>query len=239
MRTESILRPSILPVVFLCVCFAFTARADLLTTSEGQSIDGQFLGFADGSFRFQAGERVTLYPADQVKSVNLSPTGESALTQTMLQNMTQALNTIQQRLDQLQYQVNQLAAAQNAQMRDVQQRVFELNPLSRVIVEQQKGEFVRGGGFRVTGFLRNNAGITINRPMVRVDLLRADGVVVDSRTAPMTISALGPRERASFRVEIPSPPDFESYQVIPDLDYSSDPGARGGTYPPLRLERRD
>jgi hypothetical protein len=239
MRSKLVFRPSILPVVLLCVGFAFTARADLLTTTDAENIEGQFLGFAEGSFRFQSGEQTTLYPSGEVKSLALSPSQDSLILENMLRNITQTLTTIQNRIDQLQYQMNGIAAAQDAQMRQVQQRVFELNPMSRLVVEQQRGEFSRSGAFRVTGFLRNDAGITVHQPLVKVDLLLADGAVIDSRTAPANVSAIGARQRAGFRVEFPKPPRFDSFLVTPVLDYAADPGAGTGTYPPLRMEPRD
>jgi hypothetical protein len=237
MKTQLVLRTFLLSVLLSST--SLVATADVLTTGEGEEIEGKLIGFQEGTFRFQAGQQVKLYPAAEVKTVALDPSEDSAASQTTLQNMAQTLATIQQQLQQLQFRVDQLAASQSAQLQNVQQRVFELNPLSRVVVEDQRGDFQRDRSFLVTGFLLNNSAVVIYQPLLRLDLVSPDGSVVYSDTYSTSMSAIGPSQRARFRISVPRPPQFDSYLVTPVLDHAPDPGPEAGTYPSLRLDRRD
>lgn len=214
----------------LVVALAVPARGDVLTTDEGRQIDGTFLGFDGGTFRMDSSGRVLEFSADTVKSVVVVPSQQAAVDPAAIMQINQSLAALHQRMDQMQYQLAQLAAGQQAGVQQIDRRTAQLNPVSRMTVEQVNASFQRNGSFRVTGFIRNLSGAMVFNPMVRIDLIDAAGSVVYSQEFPGGTSSVGPNSRTSFRLDIPNPPKFDTYQVNPVITYTNLPQEESGYY---------
>jgi hypothetical protein len=229
MRHRRISAAPILAAAALVFLFAGPGHSDLLTTSDDQMIEGKLVSFRNGSFRFEANGEATDYPADQVRSISITTPVATEDTNTgadqvMLQQMSQSLAALHQRIDALGYQIEQLSSVQGQKMDNLQQRAFELNPVSRMSIEEQKSNFARNGSFVVEGFIRNYSGVMVYNPEVRIDLVGPNETPVYSEVVEANVSSVGPNSRARFRAVVPNPPKFDVYYVTPVLTTRQDPG---------------
>ncbi len=212
--------------------------ADVLTLTDGTVQRGRFLGYDSGAFLFQIGEAVYPVSATKVSSVAIEATQTDALIQSVNQ-MAENLALVMQQMEQVQARLDALSAQQQTQTDTLHQRLFELNPLSRLRVENDSGVFARDGSFHVTGQLRNMANTTVRWPKVRIDLLDANGIVVTSQTITVDSQAIGPGGYSAFRYTFPSPPVFTQYRITPVMEYTTPPVEEGqNPYPPIRMENR-
>jgi hypothetical protein len=215
--------------------------SDLLTTTEDQLIDGTLVGYRNDSFRFESNGQVKEYPADQVKSITVSApetgTADSGVDQVMLQQMSQSLAALHQRMDALQYQIEQMSVSQDTRLSNIQQRAYDLNPVSRMVIEGQRSSFDRRGDFIVQGHIRNNSGVMVYNPEVRIDLVGPNDTPIMSEVFDANVSSVGPNSRAPFRARIPKPPKFEVYYVTPVLTRGSDPRLQSDMEPAYLYNR--
>jgi hypothetical protein len=149
----------------------------------------------------------------------------------MLQQMSQSLAALHQRMDALQYQIEQMSVTHSVGMGNLQQRAYELNPVSRMSIEEQKSSFARNGSFVVEGFIRNYSGVMVYNPEVRIDLVGPNETPVYSEVVEANVSSVGPNSRARFRATIPDPPKFDVYYVTPVLTTRQDPNLGSGMEP--------
>jgi len=220
---------SVFSTAALLALFAFPAHSDLLTTKEDQTIEGKLQSFRNGTFRFEANGKVTEYRPDQVSSLSITTpvttgTAETGVDQVLLQQMSQSLAVLHQRIDALGYQIEALSTVQGAKMDNLQQRAFDLNPVSRMSIEEQNSSYARNGSFIVQGFIRNYSGVMVYNPEVRIDLVGPNEIPVYSEVVEANVSSVGPNSRARFRAVVPNPPKFEVYYVTPVLIHREDPG---------------
>ena len=198
--------------------------ADTVTMPDGTAISGDVERFEGGVFTFRAGGQIRSASAGEVRSIVFEADAESDAGQS-LARLEAMLSAALERLDRLELVTNQLAVNQEADAQRIIQRLFELNPVSRLWVERDRGEF-RRDAFRVSGVLRNGSEATIRYPMVQLDLLGANGRVLASKREALSSEAIGPGGAVNFQIQVPRPPPFKSYRIAPVIEYASEGGYR-------------
>jgi hypothetical protein len=215
-----------------------SADADILTRTDGTLLTGRFLGYESGVFRFQIGQAVYPLSATEVATLAVEESPTDALSQSVDQ-IAQNLAFVMQQLEQVEARLDALSSQQQIQAQTTHQRLFELNPLSRLRVDGDSGVFERNGSFRVTGDLRNMSAATVRYPSVRIDLLDANGQVAASQTVLVSSQAVGPGGYSSFRYIFDAPPAFTQYRITPVMEYTTPPAEEGRIpYPPIQMENR-
>lgn len=191
----------------LCQSVAF---ADLIYLQSGAAVRGQILGFDGQRYRVMLeGEQVT-YEANEIRSF--------AIDRTQTDQGTMQLELIMRRLDVIDSKLDGFKQTYHTTAAEMQQRIFDLNPISQVRVQSQDGTMRRDGRYQVRGRLVNESNQWVRNFRLRGNLYDDRGNLVSTVDTQTLAGDIGPGASRPYEVLFENPPrNVGRVEIIPYL----------------------
>lgn len=201
---------------------ALPAGADTLYLQSGASVQGQIQSFDGQQYRVLLDDEVVLYRAEEVRAFAIERGQPSGLN-------PEVVNLILRKLDTLDYKLDSFSQQYQTTAEQMQQKIFDLNPISLVRVLSQSGTFDRQGNYVVRGRLLNESNDVVRYFRLRATLLDPNEEVLDSVDVQPTNRTIGPGATIPFQITFPNAPqNIGRVEIVPYLDTRSSEQDIGG-----------
>ncbi len=193
----------------LCLCLS--PHADTIYLQSGATVRGQILSFDGQRYRVQLeGETVT-YEAAEIRGFAIERTATP-------QESPQQWDQVIRRLDAIDYKLNNFTQSYQTDTARIQQRVFDLNPVSQVRILSQEGRQEKDGSYLVRGRLVNESNQWVRSFRLRATLYDASGNALSTVEGETLSGEIGPGATKSFSVSFPkTPANIGRVEVVPYL----------------------
>jgi len=187
------------------------ACADTLYLQSGATVQGFIQSFDGQRYRVLLDGEMVTYEAAEVRAFSIErpeTTGQDS----------EAIRLILRKLDTLDSKLDSFSQEYQSTTREIQQKVFDLNPISLVRVLSQRGRFNRDGSYVVTGRLLNDSNEVVRHFRLRATLLDPNEVALNTVDVTPRNRTIGPGATVPFQVDFPNAPrDIGGVEIVPYL----------------------
>lgn len=192
------------------------AASDTLYLQSGATVQGQVQSFDGQWYRVLLEGELVTYRAEEVRAFSIDRTAAQD------NQNTETLSLILQKLDTLDYKLNSFSQQYESTADQMQQKIFDLNPISLVRVLSQDGQFDRKGNYIVRGRLLNESNEVVRYFRLRATLLDPNGVALDTLDVTPMNKTIGPGATIPYDVVFPgAPKNIGSVEIVPYLSTRS------------------
>lgn len=207
-------QPKILLIPLLGLFAALSARpagADTLYLQSGATVQGQIQSFDGQRYRVLLEGEVVTYQAEEVRAFSIERSQQAGLS-------SEAVNLILRKLDTLDYKMDSFSQQYQTTTDQVQQRIYDLNPISLVRVLSQRGQFDREGNYVVRGRLLNESNEVVRYFRLRATLLDPNEEVLDTLDVQPMNKTIGPGATIPFQITFAkAPQNIGRVEIVPYL----------------------
>ncbi len=187
------------------------AGADTLYLQSGATVQGQIQNFDGQRYRVLLEGEVVTYQAAEVRAFSIDRSQGAAQD-------AETLNLILKKLEALDYKLDGFNQQYQTTTDEMQQKIFDLNPISLVQVLSQDGRFDRNGNYVVRGRLLNNSNEVIRDFRLRATLLDPDEVPLQTLDVKPLNKTIGPGATIPYEVVFPGAPrNIGRVEIVPYL----------------------
>lgn len=184
-------------IVAAILCWTAEAPADTLYLQSGASVPGQILSFDGQRYRVQVEGEMFTYNASEVRGFTIERAA---------QKDDASLQPVLQKLDEISYKLDAFRGDYQQKTSDMQQKIFDLNPVSQLVIRDQETRIDPDGNLLVRGRLTNTSNEVIRNFRLRATLFDTAGNEARTVEHQLLANVLGPGEQKSFKITIPNPP---------------------------------
>jgi len=194
---------------------ALPAAADTLYLQSGATVRGQIQSFDGQRYRVLLEGEIVTYEAQEVRGFTIERSEPSGLN-------PEVVNLILRKLDTLDYKLDSFSQQYQTTAEQMQQKIFDLNPISLVRVHSQSGSFDRQGNYVVMGRLLNESNEVVRNFRLRGILLDPNEEVLDTVDVQPMNRTIGPGATIPYRITFPNAPrNIGRVEIVPYLDTRS------------------
>lgn len=246
------LRPcsALLACGILLAVVAAPASADTLVLKDGSVLSGELLEFdgalyrflhEDGIIRVPRAADVQSFKVERATTVRIASATEVSAASDP-EAMAVELARLESRIEEVRLLVegmgihlddrlNQLLTTFSSETARTQQRLYDLNPLSRVTIQNDRVTNI-GKDMAIMGMIRNDSGSVLQGVKIRGELLDANGWVLTAVEHTLT-HTLGANDVATFTLRFPNAPkQYANYRLTPYVDSRPSSQDTGAYFPP-------